>query len=275
MIRFACPGCQSAFSVGDEKAGKTGKCPKCGTAFTIPIPEGGSAPPPRPKKEVAVSPPSPPRDPNEPVEIAPCPKCGMALTVAPEYLGADVECPECKTVFTAADKNGPKAKSKSVPPPDDRPAKRPSKYRDDDEDEEDRPARKSKRREDDDEDDDRPRKSKRRDEDDEEDDEKPASKVRRVADADDEEEEDDRPRKKKKKKKYTEESKRMTAALLAFFVGGLGIHKFYLGHNTAGIIYLLTCGLCGIAPLIDFILYLTKSDDEFIEIYQRGGKEWF
>jgi TM2 domain-containing membrane protein YozV len=84
-----------------------------------------------------------------------------------------------------------------------------------------------------------------------------------VADDGDDADDDEygRPAKKKKKKKYKEESKRMVAALLAFFAGNLGVHKFYLGYNTAGIIYLLTCGLCGIGSLIDFIIYLIKSDD--------------
>jgi TM2 domain-containing membrane protein YozV len=190
----------------------------------------------------------------------------MALTVTPEHLGADVECPGCQTVFAAVDKNAQaKSKSKVAPLPDEFRPKKSGQSRDD-EDEDDRP-RKSKRRDEDE--DDRPRKSRRRDEDDE--DERP-SKVRRLED--DDEDEDDRPRK-KKKKKYTEESKRITAALLAFFLGGWGVHKFYLGYNTAGIIYLLTCGLCGVGQLIDFILYLTKSDEDFIETYQRGHKEWF
>lgn len=36
MIRFACPGCAAEYSVKDDKAGKSGKCPKCGTQFVIP-----------------------------------------------------------------------------------------------------------------------------------------------------------------------------------------------------------------------------------------------
>jgi TM2 domain-containing membrane protein YozV len=34
---------------------------------------------------------------------------------------------------------------------------------------------------------------------------------------------------------------RTVAILLCFFVGGFGIHKFYLGNNVAGVIYLLFC----------------------------------
>jgi TM2 domain-containing membrane protein YozV len=75
-----------------------------------------------------------------------------------------------------------------------------------------------------------------------------------------------------------QESKRMIAALLAFFLGAFGVHKFYLGYTKAGVIQLvlsLCTGLGALIGLIEFIIYLTKSDAEFIETYQVGQKEWF
>ena len=45
----------------------------------------------------------------------------------------------------------------------------------------------------------------------------------------------------------------LVALLICFFVGGLGIHRFYLGYTWQGIVQLLTLGGCGIWSLIDFI----------------------
>lgn len=45
----------------------------------------------------------------------------------------------------------------------------------------------------------------------------------------------------------------IVAAILCFFIGGLGIHRFYLGYTWQGIVQLLTLGGCGIWALIDFI----------------------
>jgi len=87
------------------------------------------------------------------------------------------------------------------------------------------------------------------------------------------------------------ENKKLLAGLLAIFVGYLGVHKFILGYNKEGFILLggfligiiTYCFIIGIfiimavavVSLIEGILYLTKSDEEFYETYQVGKKPWF
>lgn len=73
------------------------------------------------------------------------------------------------------------------------------------------------------------------------------------------------------------ESKKMVAGILAILLGGLGVHKFFLGYTTAGIIQLVLGFFCigGILGIIEGVIYLTKSDEEFIRTYQEGKKEWF
>ena len=81
----------------------------------------------------------------------------------------------------------------------------------------------------------------------------------------------------------TVDSKRIVCGVLGILLGALGIHKFILGYTTAGIIMLLvsllTFGVGGtvmyIIGLIEGITYLTKTDAEFIRVYQQGKKEWF
>lgn len=53
------------------------------------------------------------------------------------------------------------------------------------------------------------------------------------------------------------------ALVLDFFLGGFGIHRFYLGTETlTGIGYILTCGgIFGIVPIIDFIVLIIDNDD--------------
>lgn len=71
--------------------------------------------------------------------------------------------------------------------------------------------------------------------------------------------------------------KKVTAGILAILLGGFGVHKFYLGYTKAGIIQLLLSLLCigGLIGLIEGIIYLTKSDEEFDRTYVQNQKEWF
>jgi len=63
---------------------------------------------------------------------------------------------------------------------------------------------------------------------------------------------------------------RMTTALLAFLFGGLGVHRFYLGQNGKGFLYLLFCWtfIPAIIALIDCIIFIMQSDEKFAEKYK-------
>ena len=51
--------------------------------------------------------------------------------------------------------------------------------------------------------------------------------------------------------------KMVTACLLCFFLGGLGIHRFYVGKAGTGILMILTLGGLGIWVIIDLVMILT------------------
>jgi len=53
------------------------------------------------------------------------------------------------------------------------------------------------------------------------------------------------------------DKQKLVAALLCWFLGVFGIHRFYLGHTGIGLIQLFTGGMCGIWSFIDFIMILT------------------
>lgn len=55
------------------------------------------------------------------------------------------------------------------------------------------------------------------------------------------------------------DKKILPAFLLCFFLGGLGIHRFYVGKIGTGILWMLTLGLFGIGALVDFIMILVGS----------------
>lgn len=88
---------------------------------------------------------------------------------------------------------------------------------------------------------------------------------------------------------------KIAAGLLAIFIGGLGIHKFYLGYPGAGalilalqlVAFICACTIIGIVvaiPLIlalwvitlaEGIIYLTKSDEDFHETYVVNRRMFF
>ncbi len=78
-------------------------------------------------------------------------------------------------------------------------------------------------------------------------------------------------------------NKKLAAGLLAIFLGSLGIHKFVLGYTKAGLIMLLvtvlTCGfgasVMGLIGVIEGVIYLTKSTQEFQAQYIDATREWF
>jgi TM2 domain-containing membrane protein YozV len=55
----------------------------------------------------------------------------------------------------------------------------------------------------------------------------------------------------------------IVAIVLDFFLGGLGIHRFYLGTEVlTGIGYILTCGgIFGVVPLVDFVVLIIDNAD--------------
>jgi TM2 domain-containing membrane protein YozV len=79
---------------------------------------------------------------------------------------------------------------------------------------------------------------------------------------------------------------KVAAGLLAILLGGLGIHKFYLGYTGAGVIMLLLfifgfillalpTVVISVIALVEGIIYLTKTDEEFYQTYEVGSRSWF
>ena len=56
-----------------------------------------------------------------------------------------------------------------------------------------------------------------------------------------------------------------TAGLLGILLGGIGVHKFYMGKVGLGIVYILFCWtyVPAVIGLIEGIIYLTQSDADF------------
>ena len=79
----------------------------------------------------------------------------------------------------------------------------------------------------------------------------------------------------------------IAAGLLAIFLGMFGIHKFYLGYNQTAFVMLaasilggiLTLGLAAaviwVIAIVEGVIYLSKSQTEFDEVYVKARREWF
>jgi TM2 domain-containing membrane protein YozV len=83
-----------------------------------------------------------------------------------------------------------------------------------------------------------------------------------------------------------DQKNKWVAALLAFFLGGFGVHKFYLGKGGAGtimlVIFLGGFILAGIPSLIihaiafiEGIIYVAKDEQRFYDDYVIGDRAWF
>jgi len=77
--------------------------------------------------------------------------------------------------------------------------------------------------------------------------------------------------------------RKISVGIIAILLGSLGIHKFILGYTTEGIIMLLvsllTCGVGAtvmwVIGIVEGVIYLTKTDAEFVATYITNKKGWF
>ncbi|WP_322403276.1 TM2 domain-containing protein [Massilia luteola] len=62
------------------------------------------------------------------------------------------------------------------------------------------------------------------------------------------------------------------AAVLAAFVGGIGIHRFYLRSPISGIFYILFCwtGIPGLIALVETFIYTFMSQQSWARKYNNG-----
>jgi TM2 domain-containing membrane protein YozV len=65
---------------------------------------------------------------------------------------------------------------------------------------------------------------------------------------------------------------KLTATVLTLFLGGIGIHKFYLGKSVQGILYMLFCWtfIPSILAFFEFFGLLFMSDNSFNMKYNNG-----
>lgn len=89
------------------------------------------------------------------------------------------------------------------------------------------------------------------------------------------------------------QEKRLAAGICGILLGSFGVHKFILGYTTEGLIMLgiwiaafviamITCGIGiplvfipQVIGIIEGVMYLTKSDEEFAHTYLVNKKPWF
>ena len=77
--------------------------------------------------------------------------------------------------------------------------------------------------------------------------------------------------------------RKLPAGICAILLGAFGVHKFILGYTVEGVILLLvsvlTCGLAaplsGTIGVIEGIVYLTKTDEDFVKTYVDNKRPWF
>ncbi len=74
-------------------------------------------------------------------------------------------------------------------------------------------------------------------------------------------------------------SKKILAGIMGIIFPFLGVHRFILGDVAGGILRIVisvfTCGVGAIIGIIEGIIYLTKTDQEFYQIYMVDKKAWF
>ena len=76
--------------------------------------------------------------------------------------------------------------------------------------------------------------------------------------------------------------KKIVAGILGIVLGGFGVHKFILGYQREGVIMLLVsvlscftlAGFMHVIGIIEGIIYLTKTDEDFVRTYIQGRKGW-
>ena len=79
--------------------------------------------------------------------------------------------------------------------------------------------------------------------------------------------------------KSSRSEKKLAAGLLGLLLAPFGANKFFLGYIREGFIQvglnICTCGTASVIPIIEGIIYLTMSDEQFDQTYIQNKKFWF